>query len=453
MHLSRYLKIYPAINRADHFLLFSTLRLSAVVLSGAALSHARNGTLPEPERDKLAHLGMLVPDPEMELEQMRDMLERVNAKSRRFTAMVVLNLDCNLNCGYCYEAEFRGGQYMSDTTADLLVDYLLRERITRGFDVELSFYGGEPLMSPDLIRRISVPLKEQAERQGVEYRFNLVTNGTLLTRVLAEELVALGLKGAKFTLDGPRHIHNIERPYASGSGSFDAIVDNITAIWDIVPIQLGGNFRRENYLHFPRLFDQLIERGITGDKIRMVFFTPVTPKAGCSERTSGCANSSAPWLVDTQLYLREETIKRGFSTSKPKVAACIVELENNIVVNCEGELYKCPALMGWDGFSVGNITDGITDYRESHAVGNWRTESCLECAYLPLCFGGCRFLNLLQDKPVGEVECRRDYLDAALQRIVEQDLAYASVTRAAKACAPSRVPSPAISGAPASAAC
>ncbi|WP_136525059.1 geopeptide radical SAM maturase [Geomonas ferrireducens] len=454
MYLSRYLKIYPAKNRPDHFLLYSTLRLSAVILSGAALDHARNGTLPDALRDKLAHLGMLVPDPDIEREQMRGMLDRVNAKSRRFTAMVVLNLDCNLNCGYCYEAEFRDGRYMSDATADLLVEYLLREQITRGFDVELSFYGGEPLMSLDLIRRISLPLKEQAERHGVDYRFSVVTNGTLLNRRCAEELADLGLKGAKFTLDGPKHIHNIERPYASGAGSFDAIVDNIAAIWDLVPIQLGGNFRRENYLHFPRLLDQLIERGITGGMIQSVLFTPVTPKAGCSERSSGCANPSAPWLVDAQLYLREEILKRGFATSKPKVSACIVELENNLLVSCEGEFYKCPALMGWDGFSIGNLTDGIKDYRESHAVGNWRVDSCLECAYLPLCFGGCRFMNLLQDKTVGEVDCRRDYFDAALQVIVEQDLSRAGNPGTARTALSQRaIPSPAPSGAPASAFC
>lgn len=454
MHMSRYLKIYPAKNRPDHFLLYSTLRLSAAILSGAALDHARKGTLPDALRDKLAHLGMLVPDPDSEREQMRGLLDRVNAKSRRFTAMVVLNLDCNLNCGYCYEAEFRDGRYMSEATADLLVEYLLREQITRGFDAELSFYGGEPLLSLDLIRRISRPLKEQAERHGVDYRFSVVTNGTLLNRRCAGELAELGLKGAKFTLDGPRHIHDIERPYASGAGSFDAIVDNIAAIWDLVPIQLGGNFRSENYLHFPRLLDQLVERGITKEKIQSVLFTPVTPKAGCSERSSGCVSSSAPWLVEAQLYLREEILKRGFKTSKPKVSACIVELEKNLLVNCEGDFYKCPALMGWDGFSIGNLAEGIGDFRASHAVGNWRVDACLDCAYLPLCFGGCRFLNLLQDKTVSEVDCRRDYFDAALERIVEQDLAYTGTSGEAGKVPPARgVSSPAPSGAPASASC
>ena len=424
MHLSRYLKIYPAKDRPDHFLLFSTLRGSVARLPGETLRSARAGSCPAVEREALTRLGMLVADPDAEREQVRTMLERANGRSRSFMAMVVLNLDCNLDCGYCYEADFRGGHYMSEQTADLLVETLLRDRISRGCDLSIAFYGGEPLLSVDLIRRISEPLLQGASDHGVKYGFTLVTNGTLLNRETAQKLVPLGLKGAKFTLDGPRDIHDGERPYASGAGSFDTIVDNIAEIWDIVPIQLGGNFREGNYREFPRLLDHLVSRGITGDKLRQVFFTPVTPKAGCSEYNSGCASSDEPWLIEALLFLREGILARGFATSKPAVSACVVELEDNIVVNCEGVFYKCPALMGWDGLSIGSLADGIQDYRASHCLGNWQVDGCLDCPYLPLCFGGCRFLSLVQGKSMAEVECRRQFLDATLEEILLQNMAH-----------------------------
>ena len=425
MHLSRYLKMYPAKDRPGHFMLFSTLRLSVALLSAETLRLIEAGSGPEAELKALTRIGMLVSDPAEEKELMRTMLERANGQSRSFMAMAVLNLDCNLDCGYCYEADFRGGHYMSKATADLLVETLLRDRVCRGYDVTVAFYGGEPLLSIDLIRRISEPLLEGARRHGVKYGFNLVTNGTLLNRETAEKLVPLGLKGAKFTLDGPRAIHDAERPYASGgAGSFDTIVDNIAAVCDLVPIQLGGNFRKENYRDFPLLLDHLLSRGITAKQLRQFQFTPVTPKAGCSEYSSGCASSSEPWLVEALLFLREEILKRGFATSKPAVSACIVELEDNIVVNCEGLLYKCPALMGWDGLSVGSLADGIEDYRVSHCLGNWQVDGCLDCPYLPLCFGGCRFLNLVQGKSMAEVECKRDFLDATLEEILLQNMTY-----------------------------
>jgi uncharacterized protein len=431
MRLSRYLRVYPTENY-DRFLLFSTLRASSVLVSGATLRAAQNGSLGEAEGKTLKRLGMLVEDPAKEREQMRSLIERINNESRVFKAMVVLNLDCNLDCGYCYEGEFRGNRYMSEETARLLVDMLIRDRISAGIDLSLTFYGGEPLLSEDLIRSISLPLLEAAKLHKVRYSFGLVTNGTLLDRQTAQRLIALGLTGAKFTLDGPREIHDRQRPYASGSGSFDTIVENLGNIWDIVPIQLGGNFYQENYREFPHLLDHLIECGITPEKIKQVLFSPVTPKAGCSENGAGCSCSNEPWLIEALPFLREEIQSRGFATSKIKPSACIVELTDNIVVNVDGTLYKCPAFMGWDGYSIGTLAEGVSDYSESHCIGNWQTEECLDCSYLPLCFGGCRFLNLLQDKGIGEVDCKRDFLDATLESMILQNMKHAAA-RAAKA--------------------
>lgn len=424
MHLSRYLKTFQSHDKPDHFLLYSTLRGSLASIPAGMLQAIHQGELSHPESEALARLGMLVADPELEKEQMRRMLERANGRSRSFKAMVVLNLDCNLNCGYCYEAEFRGGHYMSAETADLLVQTLSRERIQQGWDVGISFYGGEPLLSLDLITKCSEQLQRQAREHGVKYGFNLVTNGTLFTREVAERLVPLGLTGAKFTLDGPPEIHNAERPYASGAGSFDAIVDNMAAIWDLVPINLGGNFREDNYRDFPRLLDHLVSRGITRDKLLQVQFTPVTPQAGCSDQSSGCASSDAPWLVEALMYLRGEILARGFKTSKPGVSTCLVELEDNVVVNYDGALYKCPAFMGWEGLSVGTLAEGVGDYRASHCIGNWQKEECLDCCYLPLCFGGCRFLTVMNGNPMSDLDCKRQFLDATLERTLQQNLTY-----------------------------
>lgn len=450
MHLSRYLKVYPAPHLHDHFMLYSTYRGSLALVSGANLRAAEAGAESGPEAAALARLGMLVEDPNLERAQMRSLLERANGRGRSFKAIVVLNLDCNLNCGYCYEGGFRGEHYMSPETAQLLVQ-TARDRMSRGMNVSLSFYGGEPLLSRQLIRAVSEPLLEAAQSLGVSYSFSLVTNGTLLNRNTAKELVPLGLKGAKFTLDGPREIHDGERPYLSGAGSFDTIVDNIAALWDIVPLQLGGNFRQGNYREFPRLLDQLLSRGITPEKLTQVLFTPVTPKAGCADYGSGCTSSQEPWLIEALLLLREEVLARGFATTKPAVSACMVELDNIMVVNYDGSLYKCPAFMGWQELKAGTLAEGLADYRLSHCIGNWQTDSCLDCPYLPMCFGGCRFLTLLRGKSLAEVDCRREFLDATLERFLLQNMAHPSGKKTSPATqrAGSGIPADAPTGAPA----
>ncbi|GFO54654.1 radical SAM/SPASM domain-containing protein [Geomonas sp. Red276] len=418
MHLSRYLKIYPSKDKAGYFLLFSTLRSSTALVSGTTLSAVLSGSTLGPEGETLRKLGMLVDHPSVERELVRSVIDRANSNLRNFRGVVVLNLDCNLDCVYCYEGGFRHEQYMSKETAAQLVETLKRNQLEKGMNVTLTFYGGEALLSEDLICAISQPLMEAAQAHGVTYTFDLVTNGTLLNRETALRLIPYGLRGAKFTLDGPREIHDRQRPFSSGAGSFDCIVGNLLEVYDIIQVMLGGNCREDNYREFPRLLDYLVEAGLRPEKLHRVLFTPVTAKAGCTEHGSECASSSEPWLVEALPLLRQETISRGFPVPKLKASACVVEFDHNIVVNYDGTLYKCPAFMGYDGFSVGNIAEGISDYKQSHGIGNWQNDECLDCPYLPICFGGCRFLNLLNDKPISTLDCRRAFYDAALEQMV-----------------------------------
>ena len=236
MHLSTYLKLYPCPDQPGRSLLYSTKRSSSVVIPDALLQAARDNTLAGPDRDTLVRLGFLVPDPVAERLEMRDIFVHANKRRRLFNAVLVLNLDCNLACSYCYEDNFRGNFYMSADTADLFVDSVTRDRIESGHDVKLSFYGGEPLLSIDLIKDISARLGSAAHKKGTRFSFSLVSNGTLLTRKLVEELIPHGFTCAKVTLDGPRGTHDESRPFVSGSGSFDAIVDNLAQIAGMVTL-------------------------------------------------------------------------------------------------------------------------------------------------------------------------------------------------------------------------
>ena len=71
----------------------------------------------------------------------------------------------------------------------------------------------------------------------------------------------------------------------------------------------------------------------------------------------------------------------------------MVEFSNDLVVNVDGAIYKCPAFVGREGFNVGDLKVGIVDIGAAYNPDVWKREECLECAYLPQCFGGCRFLE------------------------------------------------------------
>ena len=283
MHLSRYLKIYPSPDDPDRLLLYSTKRGGSILVPNSFLTAIADGSISQPDRETLARLGFLVPDTDEERREMLEAFAEVNRRSTKFSAQVVLNLDCNLACTYCYEGGMKGRRYMSVETAGLLADVLERDHIAHGKDVVLSFYGGEPLMSLDLITSLSERLKSTCAAHKVGYSFNMVTNGTLLTPRTVEKLLPLGLTGAKVTLDGPRENHDRFRPFVSGKGSFDTIVGNVKEVCDKIKIQIGGNYTRENYGSFPLLLDFLLEEGLTPERI-----------CPCSVRSGGEGRRGVP---------------------------------------------------------------------------------------------------------------------------------------------------------------
>lgn len=427
MRLSRYLKIFPCADAPDRLLLYSTKRGASILVPKSLLASIEAGAIAPADRDSLARLGFLVPDTETEKRELREAFVEVNRFSTRFSVMAVMNVDCNLACTYCYEGGMKGKRYMTRETAGLLADVVERDHISHGKRVDICFTGGEPLMSVELVSSLSERLKLATAARGTEYSFNLVTNGTLLTSQAVEKLLPLGLKGAKVTLDGPKENHDRFRPFISGKGSFDTIVKNVKEVCDRVKIQVGGNYTRENYRDFPLLLDYLLEEGVTPERISLVMFVPVTRSGGAfplPEFNEGCASTDEPWLIEASLFLREEILRRGFHTPRVGPARCMIESCNDLVINWDGSLFKCPAMLGWQEMAVGDLEKGKSDYTQSHNMDVWKKDECLDCAYLPLCFGGCRYLTLLRNGRIDNVDCRKGYLDETLEELVRQDLKY-----------------------------
>ncbi len=106
MHLSRYLKIYP--DPLGHVILYSTRRAAVLRVPENTLGKIADKTLTEADRETLLRYGILVPDPAKEREEMLTRFSEANRLGKQFRAIVVVNLDCNLACGYCFEEGVRG---------------------------------------------------------------------------------------------------------------------------------------------------------------------------------------------------------------------------------------------------------------------------------------------------------------------------------------------------------
>lgn len=424
MILSKYCKIFPHRKITDSFILFSTKRASSVFVSKSVLDDIERGNLSLEEKETLSKLGFLVQDSNTEKQEMLNFIDDLNAINKKFKVIVILNLDCNLACKYCFEGKRKGNFYMTRETADQFIDFM-KKKIGFFREIKITFYGGEPLLSTELIIYISERLKSPAEANGIKYSFSLITNGTLLSADIVKKLKPFGLTSADITLDGPENIHNSFRPFKSGRGTFDTIVRNIKDFCDMINIHIGGNYTKDNYSEFPSLLDYLMDNGLTPDRISSLIFYPVikeSPEFALPDFTGGCVSINEPWLFDAGIFLRGEILKRGYKTQKIMPSACMMELKNSLVINYDGGFYKCPGLIGREEFRVGDIKTGIKDYRQSHNLDNYKNDECLNCSYLPLCFGGCRYMKLVRDGTLEGVDCKKPYLDAALRDLVFQDI-------------------------------
>lgn len=427
MNLSKYCTLHRYPEDRGLITLFSTRTTSAVTVTPDVIEDIKKGSLSKDERKTLLSEGLLVKDSCEEEQEVLRFIDDLNAGSDTFDAIVVLNLDCNLACKYCFEGTRKGKHYLSAETADDFINYVKSENLEGKDEVSIIFYGGEPLLSTDMIARISDKMASTAEERGINYGFSLITNGTLLTPRNVEKLKPLGLKGASVTLDGPRNVHDAFRPFKTGKGSFDAIVENIRSVCELIDVQIGGNYTQDHYREFTRLLDYFLEAGLTPDKISQIRFDPVvndSSEFAPPDFHDGCMSINEPWLAEAGIFLREEILKRGFRTQEIAPAVCMMELRDHMVVNFDGSLYKCPGLIGRKDFCVGTLKTGILDYSTTHCLGNWKNKECLACAYLPLCFGGCKYMKLVRDGNMKGIDCKKKYLDSILDKLVLQDIKY-----------------------------
>jgi uncharacterized protein len=163
-------------------------------------------------------------------------------------------------------------------------------------------------------------------------------------------------------------------------------------------------------------------------RLAQVRFEPViqiNDRFGHPEFSAGCSTANEPWVVEASLSLREEVLRRGFKTSKIQPTPCMADLDDAFTVHWDGALYKCLALIGRAEFAAGDVWSGPRDHRAAYGGERWKAEAqCQACAYLPLCFGGCRHLRFQREGTPEGVECRRPFLEAALGTLVRQEALY-----------------------------
>jgi uncharacterized protein len=384
-----------------------------------------SGARTEEEHDALAQLtehGFVVASRETERRDLTAFFRRVREDTDTLRVTLLTTLQCNFACDYCIQGDH--GDYnkhaakMSPEMAERAGAWI-EQRIdaTAPRRLVLTFFGGEPLLNMPVLYYLSERLHRACADRGVAFLINIITNGLLLTREMVERLNPLGLSGIKVTLDGDRDAHNRSRPLRGGQGTFDRIIANVREVAPLTRIAVGGNFDAETADSYPALLDFLAAQDFA-PRLSKVAFKPVIrektalakgmipltvvgaegkPLNGACMTSAGTGVSrvcdTCNFADDKLAFLREETKKRGFTTSDGvHMGPCEIHGDHSHTIGPDGSLFACPGFAGEARQSTGHI-DGRRDEYRSAALRNFERlaawEQCHDCAFIPVCAGGC----------------------------------------------------------------
>jgi uncharacterized protein len=308
--------------------------------------------------------------------------------------MILTTFDCNFKCEYCVENDVKDirSENMTDDVSKNIIEWVARNIYERHpDDVELVYYGGEPLLNKNPIFSISKELFKISLDKKASFSFGIITNGSVsLSSEEMEELKDYGLKYFQVTLDGPEFIHNLRRPYKSGKGSFSDILTNVKKFVEFVPVFVRVNIDRTNANSIGELLNFLYKEGLSS-KIVMDF----APRIKSGLLPHFCDANIMPDKAFSDSLKEVLPIARnlGFSVARRfvEIGPCLLTSESQFVIDPIGDIYKCSGFVGRKEFSVGNVKDEHYSSKFIKFITMDRWEQCLDCPYVPLCGGGCAY--------------------------------------------------------------
>lgn len=311
--------------------------------------------------------------------------------------------DCNLACRYCFaeEGEYHGRRaLMSYEVGKQALDFLISNSGNRR-NLEVDFFGGEPLMNWQVVKDLVKYGREQEKIHNKNFRFTLTTNGVLLNDEVME-FANREMSNVVLSIDGREEIHDLMRPFRNGKGSYDLIVPKYQKFADSrnqTNYYVRGTFTRNN-LDFSEDVLHLLDLGFQQISVEPVVAQPQEPYALQEE--------DIPKICEEYDKLAKAIIERrkkgdefqffhfmldltGGPCVAKRLSGCGSGTEY-LAVTPWGDFYPCHQFVGEEKFLMGNVFEGITrnDIRDEFKGCNvYAKEKCKDCFARFYCSGGC----------------------------------------------------------------
>ena len=310
---------------------------------------------------------------------------------------------CNLTCDYCFASQ---GKYhgeralMSFEVGKQALDFLIASSGSRR-NLEVDFFGGEPLMNWDVVKRLVAYARSREPETGKNFRFTLTTNGLLLNQEVMD-FANREMHNVVLSLDGRPEVHNRLRKTINGQGSYEIIVPKFQ---EFVKRRGGKNYYvrgtfTHNNVEFTKDLFHMADLGFTELSMEPVVCAPDEPYALTEE--------DLPVLFEQYELLAKEMRKREREGRPFTFYHYMIDLRNGpciykrisgcgsgteyLAVTPWGELFPCHQFVGDPKYSLGDVWKGITHperQEEFKQCSAYARPECKDCWARLYCSGGC----------------------------------------------------------------
>jgi uncharacterized protein len=314
--------------------------------------------------------------------------------------------DCQLRCKYCFAStgDFgKGRKLMSFETGKHAIDFLLENSGDRP-NLELDFFGGEPLMNFRVVKQVVEYARSREKEYNKKFRFTITTNGLLLDDEKID-FINREMSNVVLSIDGRKEVNDYFRVLPNGAGCYDTILPKykqLVAGRGDKEYYVRGTFTKKNldfsndvFALYDAGFDQISIEPVVGDSDEYALTEKELP-----------AVFKEYEVLAKRILDNEKTGKKfnffHFMLDLDQGPCAIKRLRgcgcgnDYVAITPDGDIFPCHQFVGIDEYKMGNIDDGTfnyemkADFSKAHVYSK---PECRKCWAKFYCSGGCNANN------------------------------------------------------------
>ncbi len=400
-HVSRY-NIMAPVPDSDAIAIYNTFKRKCAKynpLEMFLLSVIEELDEKHPAIERFAKRGIIANFDEREAHEAQRRLECATAHNQAVSITICPTMACNFECPYCFSNLGRGKmppEVQDDVVA--LADRMLEAAGAKTLTV--TWFGGEPLLAPDVIESLSPRLIALAEERGCAYESWIFTNGYLITQETVDILNRCQIKKVHIPLDGIGATNDATRRLVGGGPTFDRIVENLALLKPPIRTLIRANTHEGNVSELDELKALLFHRAKeTGNDISfyVASLIDVSPADDLNNPMADYAYRG----IEVSLRPENRHVPVGVDHS------CVAQNLWMVAIDDEGYLYKCGGKLcgqpdmayahaqDWDPanpLATASNPDMLSRFLNTCTPAP--DDKCYDCVWLPMCGGGCPQLRL-----------------------------------------------------------